>query len=185
MNTTLENANSAYERGDFATARKLYEVLAKEGHAYTLVPLARMYIDGEGGPVDLERAEVLLEQAIALGVQEGVLQKASLHRARGDAAGYFHSIREASRLGILPADYQLGLCYEYGNGVSRDRERALEIMRTAAKRGHLGAKIFLARRQLRNPLKPAEFVGGVFLLISASIKSMYLAFHDPHSELLR
>ena len=54
MRTTLEDANDAYERGDFATASASYNALAKAGHANTLVFLARMYIEGRGGAVDLE-----------------------------------------------------------------------------------------------------------------------------------
>jgi TPR repeat protein len=59
VRTALEDANDAFERADFATASALYEALAKDGHANTLVPLARMYIDGKGGAVDLGRAEAL------------------------------------------------------------------------------------------------------------------------------
>jgi TPR repeat protein len=185
LHTTIENANDAYERADFATARNLYEALAKEGHVSCMVPLARMYIDGEGGDIDLQRAEALLEQAIALGVKEGVLQKAALFRARNDPAGYFRCISEASSLGMLPAQYQLALCYQTGDGVSVDRDKALEVMQAAANRGHLGAKMFLGRRMLANPLRPAEFLMGLFMFVSASIRSIYLVFHDPRSDLFR
>jgi len=183
--TNLVRAKSAYERGDLATARTLYEDLARSGHANALVFLARMYIDSEGGAVDLDRAEALLNQAIALGVQEGVLQKASLLHARGDAPGYFRSLRDASNLGILPAQYRLALCYETGEGVARDSDRGLEIMRAAAKRGHLGAQIFLARRLLRNPLRVVDFLTGLYVLISATLKSLYQIFRDPYSDRLR
>ena len=182
MSTPLENANRAYDVGDFATARALYETLAREGHPCTLVRLARMYIDGEGGGVDLQRAEALLDQAIALGVKEGVLQKAALFQARGDAAGYFEFIRKASDIGILPAQYQLGLCYASGNGVSLDTVRALEVMRAASERGHLGARIFLARQLLKNPLRPVDFFTGLFWLMSATLQSIYLIFHDPPDQ---
>jgi len=185
MRTTLEDANDAYERGDFATARALYEALAKAGHANTLVFLARMYIEGRGGAVDLERAEALLDQAIALGVQEGLLQKAALFKARGDSERYLRSVRQAASLGSLPAEYQLAWCYWSGDGVRVDRERALGIMRAAATRGHLGAKIFLARRQLRNPLRPSDFFAGLFTFLAASVKGFYLALNDPDSDLLR
>ncbi len=185
MSATVEKAKHAYERGDFATARLLYEQLVQEGHAHALVFLGRMYIDGDGGVVDLERAEALFDQAIALGVKEGVLQKASLFRARGDRTNCFHSIREAARLGILPAQYQLALCYETADGVARDSRRALAIMRIAAKRGHLGAQIYVARRLLRNPLRPADFAAGLLLIISATVKSIYQIFRNPYSDLLR
>jgi len=181
----LLEAKNAYERGELVTARMLYEKLAKDGHASALVFLARMYIDGAGGAVDLERAENLLNQAISLGIQEGVFQKASLFQARGDATGYFRSIRDASALGILPAQYRLALCYETGKGVAQDTGRSLEIMRVAAKRGHLGAQIFLGRRLLSNPLRLADFLSGLYLLVHATIKSVYQIFRDPYSDQLR
>jgi uncharacterized protein len=183
--SSIADAVQAYERGDFVAALRVYEALAKEGHAYSLVPLARMYIDGKGTRIDLDRAEILLNQAVKLGVREAVLQKAVLHRARGQSEGYFRSVRDAAEMGLLPARYLVGLCYLRGEGVAEDASRAAEFIRDAASQGHLGARIFLARKLLKNPLRPAQFVLGAGMLVHAFAKSLYLAFHDPNSDLLR
>jgi len=144
-----------------------------------------MYLDGQGGSVDLDRAEVLLDQAVALGVREGVFQKAFLFRARGDRAGYFRNIRDAASMGIVPAQYQLALCYKRGDGVPIDSARALQIMRATAKLGHVGAKLSIARRLLSNPLRPVDFLTGLFLYIYAFLKGIYLVFRNPSSDQFR
>jgi len=47
-----EDAQAAYDRGDFATAAALWQNLAKDGDANAQVWLRRLYVEGKGVPLD-------------------------------------------------------------------------------------------------------------------------------------
>lgn len=180
-----EEAARAYDVGEFARAREIYEALASEGSVYSLVLLARMCIDGQGAPVDLDRAERLLDQASQLGSEEASLQKAALWLSRGEMRKYFLAIEEAARRELLPAQYQLGVCYARGLGVDKNKEMALTTMRLAAERGHLGAKLYVARELLRRPIDPIGFVQGAIVFLSSALLHLWLASTNPNDDRIR
>lgn len=181
----FEEAVAARDRGEYSRALHLFEAIAKNGQPYGLVPLASMYMEGQGTEVDLSRAEDLLNQAAQLGVREAVLQKATLWYARGDMTRHFLALQEAARLGILPACYRLALCFARGTGVAKDDAKALTIMSEAAARGHVGAKMHLARRLLVRPINPAGFTRGVAMMITAIGESLRIGTRNPDDDRFR
>lgn len=186
MSTRLfEEAKHARDRGDYARAFDIYNCLAREGQPYALVLLADMYAEGQGTTVDLAKAEELLDQAASLGVREAVLQKADIWEARGDMRAYFATIQQAARSGLLPAQYALGICHARGLGTPRDAEKALEVMREAAERGHVGAKMHVARRLIARPLNPLGFLWGVALMLAAFVEGLYISFRNPADDRFR
>jgi len=62
-------------------------------------------------------------------------------------------LRVAGEQGDTEAQFQLGIAYENGNGVSRDYVKSREFIRKAAKQGHKEAKDFLAREKARKAAK--------------------------------
>ena len=48
----LEDAAAAYQRGDYATALRLWRSLANQGHPYGQNNLGAMYAEGQGVPQD-------------------------------------------------------------------------------------------------------------------------------------
>ncbi len=53
----FEDAVSAYERGDYATALREFRVLAEQGNAEAQTRLGTMYLRGIGVPQDAAEAE--------------------------------------------------------------------------------------------------------------------------------
>ena len=180
-----EEAMRARNRGDHARTFEIYERLAEDGDAYALVMLGSLYARGIGTPVDLAKAEELLERAARLGEPEARFQMAHVWHDRGDMQRYFLVIEEAARDDLLVARFYLGCCYAYGRGVAKDPVKALEIMRDAAERGHIRAKMYLARQLLLRPWNPLGFAYGLVKLLLASIEGLTMSLIDPYDERVR
>ncbi|GAB4136927.1 MAG: hypothetical protein Tsb0016_01690 [Sphingomonadales bacterium] len=71
----------------------------------------------------------------------------ALEQASGNAKAAFKHFRKAAEtpITIAEAQFQLGLAYESGQGVGRDRDRALAAYQAAAQQEHGGAQAALAR----------------------------------------
>ena len=52
--------------------------------------------------------------------------------------------RKAADQGHTKAQYNLGVCYAYGDGVVKDQKEAATWYRKAADQGHAGAQFYLA-----------------------------------------
>ncbi|MBR0256713.1 MAG: SEL1-like repeat protein, partial [Synergistaceae bacterium] len=48
--------------------------------------------------------------------------------------------RQAAEQGLAKAQYNLGMMYEFGDGVKQNRNKAIELYRKAARQGHEMAK---------------------------------------------
>ena len=126
---TFDEAVTAYQRGDYATAIREFRVLAEQGNAAAQLKLGLMYDNGRGVPRDYQEA----------------LKWHRLAAEQGDAAAQFNlGVMYASGMGV-PLDYQeavrwyrlaaeqgnaeaqhnLGLKYEYGDGVPQDYQEAV------------------------------------------------------------
>lgn len=181
----IDQAIEARDRGQYELAMRLFERLANDGHPYGLVLLANMHMEGLGTTVDLSKAETLLDQAVSLGSNEAAFQKAALWLVRGDLQRYFESLRQAKRMGSLPAAYRLALCYARGSGVTRDSKLAGALMSEAAARGHVGAKMHIARALVARPIDPIGFSRGVFGLLAGFFETLRIGTRNPDDERLR
>jgi TPR repeat protein len=170
---------------DFARAERIYESLAASGHSYALVLLAGMYAQGTELPLDLDKAERLLDRAARMGETEALIQKSRIGLARKDMNRYFQSVRHAANNGLLPSKFQLAVCYLHGAGVERDPAKAMEIMREAANEGHLRAQIYVAKRLIGRPVDPAGLAKGVLLGIKATLKGLWLILTNPGDPRIR
>ena len=68
----LEDANAAYNKGDYATALRLVRPLADQGNALAQSNLGFMYANGQGVPQDYVQAHKWLNLAAAAGDQSAV-----------------------------------------------------------------------------------------------------------------
>ena len=181
----LEEARRARKRGDHARAMEILEELAKEGDEYSLVFLGEAYTLGIGVPVNLDKAEGFLKQAIADGSLEAIFQMAEIWLRRGDMKRYFLSIQEPAENGLLIAQFYLGACYQCGRGTAINTSKADELFRDAANRGLIRAKTYLARRLIARFYKPVGFLYGMIMMFLAIIEGLTIKLIDPSDERLR
>ena len=141
---TFNEAVAAYERGDFATALRGFQIHAEQGAAAAQFALGLMYSTGEGVPEnDAEAARwfrVAAEQGVALAQSwlgsmyangEGVPESAA------EAARWFHL---AAKQGVVEAQGNLGVMYAKGEGVPENAVNAYAWFSIAAAQGITRAK---------------------------------------------
>jgi uncharacterized protein len=143
----LDDGFEAYQRGDYATALRLFRPLAEHGNPFAQFSLGVMYRKGQGVARDLRGAanwyRVAAEQGDALaqfslGLMyyggEGVTQD---HR---EAVKWF---RLAAEQGDASGQFNLGAMYRGGQGVTQDYREAVKWFRPAAEQGHAKAQFNL------------------------------------------
>jgi TPR repeat protein len=184
-NSYFRDAARAVARQDYAYAVQVYEQLIKSGHSYALVQLAQMYAEGKGTPVDIDRAQELLDRAEKLGETEALIQKGRIWLARNDTKRYFASVQYAAGKGFLPSQYQLAVCYLLGVGTERDQGKGLEAMREAADAGHLQAKGYLAKKLIARPWDLVGFVRGIAIFLGVIAKGLLLHLVNPGDPRIR
>ena len=125
----LDRGSRAFARGDYATALRYIEPLARQGDAQAQFYLARMYETGRGRAADIGQAIQWYDLAAAQGLNEarnnlGVIYRDGEGGVPADPArarSFFHS---AALMGNDDAQLSLGALYANGTGVPRDLTEA-------------------------------------------------------------
>jgi len=120
----FEDATSAYERGDYATAFRLMKPLAEKGDAKAQHNLGVMYDYGRGISRDSTKALKWYRSAAEQGIPEaqhnlGLMyyQGQGVPQNYAEAAKWY---RRAAGQGMADSQVNLGMMYYQGQGVSRD-----------------------------------------------------------------
>lgn len=140
------DAAKAYAAGDYATARKIWENLAKDGDSQAMNNLGVLYDQGSGVEPDAGRALHWFAEAANAGNASGMNNYGRfLEQGKGVPANPAEAARWfdlAAREGQPEAQYNLGFLYENGRGVPKDEASAAAWYSRAAS---LGQKDALAR----------------------------------------
>jgi hypothetical protein len=129
----------AYDKGDYATAFKIWLPLAQHEDLAAMRNVALLLRTGKGVDRDPARALWFYEEAGSKGFALAQLNAAFMH-LEGDgvpknleaAAFWFHA---AARAGSPIAQYNLAVMYESGTGVEKDMGKALGWYALAARSG--------------------------------------------------
>jgi uncharacterized protein len=134
----LEDAETAYERGDYATAFRLLRPLADNGNAQAQDDLGTMYLSGNGVAKDVAEAAKWYRKAADQGIAEAQHSLGNMYSAgQGVPQGYAEAAkwyRKAADQGYADAQNMLGVLYFYGRGVSRNYVQAHKWFNLAASR---------------------------------------------------
>jgi hypothetical protein len=130
---------TAYDKGDYATAFKIWLPLAQQANLAAMRNVALLLRTGKGVTRDPTRALWFYEEAGSKGFALAQVNAAFMH-LEGDgvpknleaAAFWFHA---AARAGSPIAQYNLAVMYERGTGVEKDLGRALGWYALAARSG--------------------------------------------------
>jgi TPR repeat protein len=120
----LEDATSAYQRGDYATALRIVRPLAEQGDAGAQGSLGAFYAYGQGVPQDYALALVWYRKAAEQGdafAQTGLgVMYANGRGVPQDDAQAVAWYRKAAEQGDAEAQGSLGAMYATGHGVPQD-----------------------------------------------------------------
>ncbi|MBB4065648.1 tetratricopeptide repeat protein [Gellertiella hungarica] len=131
-------AARAYQaRGDFETARRLYEEADRAGNAYGKANLAWFFIEGTLGETDAPRGIAMLEAAAATGNSLAQYSLGLIYREGradvapdpGKAVGW---LEKAAAQGHAIAMYDLAIMLRDGAGVAVDEKASLSWLEKAA-----------------------------------------------------
>jgi TPR repeat protein len=115
---------NAYHRGDYATALREWQPLAKQGDAVAQYHLGLLYSNGQGVPKDDAQARQWYEKASVQGhVDAQVNLGMLLDYGRGGPQDFKMAVRwylRSANQGNELAQRKLGLLYERGDGVQQD-----------------------------------------------------------------
>jgi hypothetical protein len=138
---------AAYNNGDFAQARRLWNPLAQAGDPRAQYMLGYMAENGQGRPWSNHAAAAWYRLAADQDYPQAQLALGSLYargmgvpRDAGQAAAYFE---QAAREGYGPGQFQYALALFHGAGVKQDFAQALHWFKAAAQNGVPEAKPYV------------------------------------------
>ena len=139
----------AFNRGEYASAHRIWLALAQQGDVEAQFRLARLCAEGKGTDVDDVAAVKWYRLAAAQGharAQSGLGYM--LHSGRGGESDLGEAIewyRKAAAQGRASAQFNLGKIHLDGDGVAADENEAVRWFRIAASQGYPAALAALAR----------------------------------------
>ena len=141
-------AYTAYEQGDHETAHRVWLVLAKRGDVDAQFNLSALYDNGLGVARDVKKAALWYDRAAVRNVGPAELVLAHILR-RGevgppDGEQALHRLRSAAHRGSARAQFELGVAYDRGVGVTQNYATAAVWYEKAAAQGLAEAKYNLA-----------------------------------------
>jgi len=143
----FEEADAAFQRGDYRTALRLWRPLAEQGNATAQFALGKMYVHGEGVPQDDAEALKWYRLAAEQGYADAQSNLGAMYAlGRGvseDDAEALKWYRLAAEQGDAAAQYVLGKVHQDGEGVPQDDAEALKWYRLAAEQGQPDAQFNL------------------------------------------
>jgi len=140
----FENADAAYNEGDYATAMAFWQRLSDQGYARAQYNLGKMHYFGEGIPVNAAEGRKWWRKAADQGHTAAQFNFGNMYyfgdgvpKNVAEAAKWY---RKAADRGYARAQFNLGLMYRLGEGVSQDVIQAYKWWNLAAARGDEGAQ---------------------------------------------
>jgi TPR repeat protein len=158
----FDDAQVAYDRGDYQTAAKVWQQLANQGDAAAQVVIGRMYWTGRGVNRDYsEAAKWWLKAAKQDNTDAESLIGGLYWDGQGVNLSYVEAekwYQKAADKGDQMAEFRISEMYEIGHGKKQDRRSAEEWLRKAADQGDAAAQAQLGTWYLEGHGVPKDIV---------------------------
>lgn len=158
----MEDAGAAFQRGDYATAVRIYRGLADRGDVNAQNSLGNMYLKGLGTARNEREALRWFRRAAALGLASAQFNLGQVYLKGVGVdqdlllAALWYS--RAAEQGHAGAQFTLAVLYSIGTGVPENAQRSAYWFERAASQGHaeaqsqLGILYATGRGRARNPV---------------------------------
>ncbi|WAW06441.1 sel1 repeat family protein [Oxalobacter formigenes] len=127
---------------DPSESAKWFEKAAILGDSNAQALLATQYYDGQGILTNIEKARYWAEKSAEQGDESGDYMLGMIYEFRAPELDMEKAIAEyekASGKGMPPATFRLAQIYDEGKGVGKNRKKALQLYKLAAKQGSIEA----------------------------------------------
>lgn len=121
------NALISYRPEKYNLGMKMIKKAAKGDYPAALFNLGYCYEKGSGVKKDRKKAHKLYHRAALLGDEDAALRLGIVNIQSNDKAEGVAVFRERAEKGDLCAKYNLGVCYERGDGVETDYKKAVAL----------------------------------------------------------
>ncbi len=129
-----------YTPVDMRLAVRAMNKSAKQGYPAAIFNLGFWHETGTYYNADLKKAREYYARAAALGDKDAEMRLAIVDIKTGKAADAVRSFTERANSGDLCAKYNLAVCIERGQGVERDKLRAIKLYSECARAGLYSAQ---------------------------------------------
>jgi len=131
--------------GQFAEAIRFYKRAAEQGLFAAQYDLAICFEQGTGTEINLAEAKSWYRKGVDRGEAQSQNNLAGLLGAEGRHREAFELVKLSAQQGYTLAETNLGQCYEFGHGTSRNPEEARRWFASAAAKGCEDAAAALER----------------------------------------
>jgi len=184
MQEQAEIANTLFERERFDEAFEEYRKMAETGSIEAQLRVAWMYQVGCGVKVNLTDARRWYLMAAESNSPEAQFYLGRLYRQEKKHQEAMNCFRKSAAQDYMPSIYQLGVMYEFSEGVGQDREEAYKYYEQAAKMGHLRAQRDMGLMMLKGHRGVKKIPQGILTLVGMFYEAIRLALKDPDSDRL-
>jgi TPR repeat protein len=171
----VEDAKAAYDRGDYATAIRLFRPLADQGYAEAQYNLGAIHFYGQGVLQDYAAAGTWFRKAADQGYAAAQYGLAFMyHEGQGVPKDFTAAVawyRKAADQGFAEGQYGLANMYFDGQGVPRDYAEAVTWFRKAADQGLAPALNNLGNMYLNGQGVPQDYVQAYMLFNVAAARA--------------
>jgi uncharacterized protein len=143
-NADYQRAVAEYNAGRVREAAASFSQAAGQGHAESQYILSTLYDAGQGVPADDEQAARWESMAAGQGHVYAQANLSFREYSAGNFAAAFVWCQRAADANLAWAQYNLGLMYQKGEGVTRSETEAAHWYRLAASQGSVDAQLRLA-----------------------------------------
>ncbi|MDA8347447.1 MAG: tetratricopeptide repeat protein [Pseudomonadota bacterium] len=157
----FQEANAAYQRGNYKQALIYIRQLAAQGYASAEDYLGAMYTKGQGVPQDYAKALKWYRLAAAQGSAAAEFNLGAMYYAgSGVPQNYVKALqwfRMSVAQGCASAETDLGAMYAGGQGIPQDYAKALKWYRLAAAQGEVDAEFNLGAMYTKGQGVPQDY----------------------------
>lgn len=143
MNQATDAGLIAYQQGDYTTAFKEWQALAKQGNIQALHNIAILYENGQGVAQNDQLAQEWCQKAAEQGLAVAQSHLAFFLFEQQHIEQAIIWWEKAAQQGNAEAQLQLGLLYYTGQGVPQDNDTAADWFELAAEQGNAEASFNL------------------------------------------
>lgn len=155
MSDNLRKGLNAYQKGDYATAIKIWKPLAEQGDANVSILLGHIYAKGMGVSPDPKAAFKLFESAAEQGYSEAQYNAGILinlgkvfasNKTQNNRKIAIKWLKRAAEQGHIEAQFQLGKMCRFRSGEDTcNDDIAVKFLERAANQGSIGSQFLLGQ----------------------------------------
>jgi len=178
-------ANTLFEQERFVEAFEEYSKMANAGSVEAQLRVAWMYQTGHGVKMNLDDARCWYLMAAKSDSAEAQFHLGYFYELEKKYSEAMNCFRKSAVQNHMPSIYQLGVLYELGKGVERDKEEAYKCYEQAARMGHLRAQREMGLMIIKGYKGVKRIPQGILTLIRIPYKAVRLALKNIEDDRLR